>query len=244
VKRFAVDLHIHTCLSPCAEWEMSPRNIVRQSRRVGLDIIAVCDHNSMENAEAVSMAAKGTGLVVMTGMEICSREEAHVLAIFGQTVQAREMQACVYAALPGENAPRVWGYQVLADADDHVLGENPRLLIGATQLTLHQIVEKAHELNGLAIASHIDRPAFSVIGQLGFIPPDLQLDGVEVSRHTDPASARQTLTGIDRFPCLASSDAHLLKDIGTARTVFRMKTPDFDELRSALSGRDGRTVEA
>lgn len=243
MKSFAADMHIHTCLSPCAEWEMSPRKIVARCRQVGLDIIAVCDHNSMENVAAVAEAADGEALTVMAGMEVCSREEVHLLVIFGEIAAARNMQDYVYSALHGSNHPEVWGYQVVADARDHVVAENPRLLIGATGLSVYQIVSRAHEFGGLAIASHVDRPSFSIIGQLGFIPPDLPLDGVEVSRHTDPATARRRFAGIDRWPQVTSSDAHMLKDIGSARTIFKLARPTFDEIRRALNARDGRTVE-
>src|SRR5512136_2733562 len=118
---YRADLHVHTCLSPCADWAMSPRRIVARSRALGLDVIAVCDHNSAENAEVVMRVGREQGLAVLPGLEVCSREEVHLLAIFAAPEQALRMQAAVYARLPGANRPEVFGHQIVATADDEVL---------------------------------------------------------------------------------------------------------------------------
>jgi predicted metal-dependent phosphoesterase TrpH len=240
--QFKADLHIHSCLSPCADWEMSPRQIVQRCRTVGLDLIAVCDHNSVENAAAVMREGARRHLAVLPGMEICSKEEVHLLAVFAGLEQAAAMQEFVYAHLPGHNQPEVFGYQVVANEADEVLSENPRLLIGATRLGVHEIVEQTHAHGGISICSHIDRSAFGIINQLGFIPEDLDVDGVEVSFRLALAEARRTLPGIGDRPCVTSSDAHFLADIGRAWTVFRMRTPTLAEIRLALAGKRGRKV--
>ncbi|UCF94580.1 MAG: PHP domain-containing protein [Desulfobacterales bacterium] len=242
LKRFKADLHIHTCLSPCSEWEMSPQNIVARSRDSGLDLIAVCDHNSAENAAAAIRAGQKQGLAVLPGMEICSREEVHILTLFGDLEKALAMQDYVYARLPGKNQPDVFGFQVVANEFDEVLGENSRLLIGATQLGLHDIEQQAHTLGGLCLCSHVDRPGFGIIGQLGFIPPDLVLDGVEVSYRVPLSAARDTIPGIGRLPCVTSSDAHRLAEIGRANTGFVLAAPTLEEIRLALEGKDGRKI--
>ncbi|MCP4107566.1 MAG: PHP domain-containing protein [Desulfobacteraceae bacterium] len=236
------DLHVHTCLSPCAELDMSPRGVVEKSREKGLDIIAVCDHNSMENAEAAIRAGKKAGVHVLPGMEVCSKEEIHILAIFEELEQARAMQEYVYAHLPGTNRPEFFGNQVVANENDEVVGENSRLLIGASTLKLHEIVDKTHFFGGLGIASHVDRPAFGLISQLGFIPPDLPLDGIEVSWRMSPGEAREKIPGIGNLPCITSSDAHFPEDIGKSHTVFIIKAPVLDEIRLALQGKHGREV--
>ncbi|MDM8524126.1 PHP-associated domain-containing protein [Desulfococcaceae bacterium HSG8] len=242
LKQYHTDLHIHTCLSPCGDWEMSPRGVVEMSRDKGLDIIAVCDHNSMENAEAAMRVGEKTGVCVFPGMEICSREEAHILAIFSDPERARAMQEYVYDHLPGENRSEYFGNQIIANEYDEVLGENDRLLIGATTLAIHEIVEKTHALGGLSIASHVDRPAFGIISQLGFIPPDLPLDGVEISYRIPPEDWQEKVPGIGDFPCITSSDAHYPDDIGRARTVFLIDTPSPEEIRLALQGAKGREI--
>ena len=242
LKRFKADLHIHSCLSPCSDWAMSPKKIVQQSLEVGLDLIAICDHNSAENAGATMREGNRQGMQVLPGMEICSKEEVHILALFDELAPALEMQAYVYANLPGENKTEVFGFQVIANEQDEVMGENPRLLIGATQLGLHDIVKKTHALSGINISCHVDRPAYGIINQLGFIPENLNLDGLEVSYRVKLAEAAQTIPGIENFSCVTASDAHFLNDIGKAWTVFQMAEPSLAEIRLALAGKDGRRI--
>jgi PHP family Zn ribbon phosphoesterase len=242
LKEFKTDLHVHTCLSPCADWDMSPRKIIRRSREVQLDLIAVCDHNSAENTDAVMREGLRNGVCVLPGLEVCSREEVHVLAVFGALEQALAMQAIVYAHLAGENRPEIFGHQIVATEADEVLAENPRLLIGATRLGLTDIVRATHDLNGLSLAAHVDRPANGIIGQLGFIPAELGIDGVEVSWRLSTVEARTTLRGVDVLPCLTSSDAHGLNDIGRAYSLLRMAAPTIEEVSRALKGLYGREV--
>jgi hypothetical protein len=242
LRELKADLHVHTCLSPCADWEMSPRKIIRACRAAGLGLIAVCDHNSAENAGAVMSVGRRRGLAVLPGMEICSREEVHVLAIFGELEQALAMQERVYAHLPGENRPDVFGHQIVATEADEVLAQNPRLLIGATALSLADIVRSTHALKGLSLAAHVDRPTNGIIQQLGFIPQGLDLDGVEVSHRISPAAAKSALPAIGNLPCLTFSDAHFLSDIGRAHTGFLLEAATFDELCLALKETRGRRV--
>ena len=239
---YRADLHIHSCLSPCGDWDMSPRKIVQQSISRGLDIIALCDHNSIENAAATMQEGRRIGLTVLPGMEICSREEVHMLAIFSRLSDAESMQALVYEHLPGKNQPEIFGHQVVADAEDIVVCENEHMLIGATELGLHELVRQVHDRRGLCITCHIDRQAFSIIGQLGFIPDDLEIDAVEISARADRKTASSTYAGLDRFEIITSSDAHYLKDIGRASTVFKLAEPTLAEIRLALRTEDGRRI--
>jgi PHP family Zn ribbon phosphoesterase len=242
LKRYAADLHIHTCLSPCGDWEMSPRKIVSASLQAGLDVIAVCDHNSAENAGAVMRQAAGFGLKVLPGMEVCSREEVHLLTLFEDLDSALEMQTAVYANLDGRNNPDVFGFQVVANENDQVLEENTHLLIGATRLSVQEISLHAHDLHGLCLAAHVDRPAFGIIAQLGFIPQELALDAIEVTYRLPLPEVRRRLAGIRDLPALTSSDAHYLQDIGRARTVFEIAEPSLAEIRLALSDLSGRRI--
>ena len=242
LKKFKADMHIHSCLSPCGDWDMSPRRIIKKSLEVGLDLIAICDHNSVENAGVAIREGEKQGVQVLPGMEICSKEEVHILALFQDMDPARKMQSYVYTNLPGENKPEVFGCQVVANEIDEVLAENQRLLIGATQLGLHDIVNKTHELGGLSISCHVDRPAYGIINQLGFIPADLELDGVEVSRHVSLADAHTVVAGIEKFSCITTSDAHFLADIGQVWTIFQMAEPTIAEIRKSLLQQDGRRI--
>jgi predicted metal-dependent phosphoesterase TrpH len=242
LKQIKADLHIHTCLSPCSDWEMSPRKIIRRSLDLGLDLIAVCDHNTAENAGAAMREGQKQGLWVLPGMEICSKEEVHILALFEELEKALAMQDFVYEHLPGENQPEVFGCQVVANEYDEVLGENLRMLIGATQLGLPEIVEKTHSLDGISLFSHVDRTAYGIIGQLGFIPPDVKIDGIEVSYRVALKKVRESVPGIDDLPCVTSSDAHFLEDVGKVYTVFLMAEHNLAEIRLALLGKNGRRI--
>ena len=244
MKLYKADLHIHSCLSPCAELDMSPRAIVEKSLEVGVDIIAVCDHNSAENVEAAIRAGARFGLVVLPGMEINSREEAHILAVFERASEALVMQEIIYNNLKGSNSPEIFGEQVVANEDDEVEGFNDRLLIGAAELGLYEITEEIHRLGGLAIASHIDRPSFSIISQLGFIPKDLKLDGVEISRAGKENSEVKDLAGRIGLPQVTFSDAHIIDDIGKAHTLFSLENPSFREIAMAFKDKSGRGVIA
>lgn len=242
LKKIKADLHIHSCLSPCSDWDMSPRKIVEKSRERQLDLIAICDHNTAENAAATSREGRRQGIAVLPGMEICSREEVHLVTLFKKIDDALEMQEFIYAHLPGKNEPEVFGHQVVADEHDQVLGENTRLLIGATQLSLHDIVDKAHHLSGICISSHVDRPSYSLISQLGFIPEDLHLDAVEVSYRVPLDKALDKVSGIQDYPCVTASDAHFLEDIGKVWTAFMLAAPTLEEIQMALAGTEGRRI--
>jgi hypothetical protein len=244
LRQFKADMHIHTCLSPCSDWDMSPKKIIQRSLNTGLDIIAICDHNTAENCGAVMQEGENQGLQVLPGIEVCSKEEVHILALFDKLDSVLVMQDYVYANLAGKNQPEVFGYQVVANEDDEVIGENPRLLIGATRLGLHDIVTKTHSLGGISLSSHVDRTTYGIIGQLGFIPPDLEIDGVEVSYRVKLASAREDVPGIGNYPCIAASDAHFLDDIGKVWTNLVLAAPTIAEIRRALQAKDGRRIEA
>jgi predicted metal-dependent phosphoesterase TrpH len=221
---------------------MSPKKIVQKSIEQQLDLIAICDHNTAENVAATMREGNRQGIAVLPGMEICSREEVHMVTLFNNVDDALKMQQYIYKHLSGKNQPEVFGHQVIADELDQVLGENTRLLIGATQLSLIQIVEKAHHLGAICISSHVDRPSYSLIGQLGFIPEDLHIDAVEVSFRVPLEKAHTQVPGIGNYPCVTSSDAHFLHDIGKVWTEFKLAAPSLDELVLALGGIDGRRI--
>ncbi|MBW1943038.1 MAG: PHP domain-containing protein [Deltaproteobacteria bacterium] len=238
MKTFKADLHIHTCLSPCADLDMTPKAIVEKSLGLGLDIVAICDHNSAENVEATVRAGIQRKLCVLPGLEINSREEVHLLAIFESVEKALHMQETVYRYLKGTNRPEFFGDQVVVNEFDEVEGFNDRLLIGAVDLGLQEIVSEVHRQGGLTIASHVDRPSFSIISQLGFIPPDLELDALEITQ----GMRQRNVSTMGERPIVTSSDAHFLHDVGRAYTPFFLESPNLEEIRMALFGKSGRKV--
>jgi predicted metal-dependent phosphoesterase TrpH len=235
-RRLAADLHIHTCLSPCGELEMSPRGIVGEALRKGIGIIGICDHNSAENASAVIEAAKGSELVVLPGMEITTREEVHIVGLFDRCAEALRVQELVYEHLHGENDEVVFGLQPVVNAEGEVLELNPRLLIGSADISVEETVRKIHEAGGLAIAAHIDREAFGIVAQLGFIPEELALDALEISSRMTLEEARRRYPEYKRYYFFRSSDAHRLEEIGRAVTELEVVEGSWEAIRGMLSG--------
>ena len=243
LKAYRADLHIHTILSPCTELtEMSPHAIVEQALQIGLDCIAVCDHNSCENVAAIRNVSRDTDLAVVPGIEITSQEEVHILGLFDSEDTAAKVQEVVYAHLPGENDEETFGHQVVVNEQEEVVCFNNKLLIGATTLTLEKIVDLIHSMNGLAVASHVDREAFSVIGQLGFIPPEVPLDALEFSPRCTREQLSVQFPQVKAYPLITSSDAHYLSDIGKSATTFVMERVSIHEMKLALMAKDGRKV--
>jgi hypothetical protein len=236
VKEFKADLHIHTCLSPCADLEMSPRNIVSEAKRKGLQVIGICDHNSAENVPAVEKNAVREGILVIGGIEVTSKEEVHILALFGSAELLFSFQGIVYENLHGTNDEKRYGEQVIVDEEEVVMGFSDKLLIGATDITIERLVDLIHEFDGLAIAAHADREGFGIIGQLGFIPEGLHLDALELA---DP-SKRERIPQGGRWPFITSSDAHTLQDVGRRSTTFLMEAANIAEIRQCLSSGDER----
>lgn len=242
VKTFEADLHVHTALSPCAEEEMTPPAIVLEALRRRLDMIAICDHNGAANAAAVIEAA-GPDLAVVAGMEITTAEEVHVLGLFPTADAACAAAAEVQASLPpatAETAAR-FGEQLVIDLLGEVVGRADRLLAAASELPLEAAVALVKRHGGLAVAAHVDRPSFSVFAQLGLFPVEAGFDAIEISAaNASPPWA--AAIGEVRLPVVRGSDAHVLSELGVARTRLRLEAPTFDELALALAGRDGREV--
>ena len=243
LKTFRGDLHIHTCLSPCADLTMSPKGVVEKAVEKRLDFIAICDHNSAENVRAAMTVGADKGITVLAGMEVTTLEEAHIIALFEGVDAALQLQETVYETLePGENVEDIFGEQIVANEFDEVEAFNKRLLLSATQLTLEQLTKRIHSLGGLMIPAHIDREVFSIIGQLGFIPDDLEADALEISFNTHRLQALARFPGIEKYPLITSSDAHILEDIGKVSSSFRLEAPRFDEIRKAFKRKGGRNV--
>jgi PHP family Zn ribbon phosphoesterase len=239
---FLADLHIHTCLSPCAELEMLPEFIVEQAQVLGLEIIAVTDHNSAENVAAVVNAARGTGITVLPGMEVQTREEVHLVALFDTLEQVASWQEQVYASMPPlKNDEVVFGEQLVLDADGEPAGYLDRLLLTSTSFSVEEVVQRVSDLDGLCIPAHVDRTAYSIISNLGFIPPELDVVGVEISHNVGPVEARRRFPQLARYTLVASGDAHRLREM-IRRTTLKMAEATVAELALTLAGEGGREV--
>ncbi len=243
MKTFRADLHVHTALSPCGGDEMTPPAIVAAALAAGLDMIAVCDHNAAGNVRAVGAAA-GARLAVIAGIEITTAEEVHVVGLFPTAGAAATAADEVGALLPpcDNDYTKFFGEQWLCDAEGRIRGSEARALALATSLTLDAAIELIQRYGGLAVAAHIDRPAFGVVTQLGFFPFEAGFAAIELSRRVAPGSEDEARFADYGLPMLRSSDSHYLEDVGAIATALTLDAPTFAELALAVRRREGRTV--
>jgi PHP family Zn ribbon phosphoesterase len=240
LRPYVADLHVHTVASACAEVEMIPPLIVRRAVELGLDLIAIADHHSVENVAAVQEAAQPYGLAVLPGMEVQTREEVHVLCLFDDLDAAWQWQETVWAHLPDlPNREEFFGPQFVVDAEGEHLRTNPRLLQTSTDLGFEEMVRLVEEAGGLPIPAHVDREGFSLLANLGMIPPGAGVVAVELSARTTPQEARRRFPELAGMPLIQSGDAHHLDEmVGT--THLLLAAPTVAELRLALQGKGGR----
>lgn len=242
LKVFNCDLHVHTCLSPCAELDMHPMPLVKKALETELNIIAICDHNSSANVPYVINAARGSNLKILPGMEITTIEEVHLLAIFDSVSNLALMQNIIDQHLKGENDEDSFGVQAIVNEKGEVEGINNQLLIGATDISLDKLIGYIHQFEGLAIAAHIDRESFSVLSQLGFIDDNSGFDALEITPRTGFEQARIKYPELFKYSFIISSDSHFVKDIGSAITRIILQEPSVAELKMAFKKQNGRYV--
>jgi PHP family Zn ribbon phosphoesterase len=243
MKVLRADLHIHTVLSPCGDLDMSPVNIVSAAEQKGLDIIGITDHNTTRHCDITSAIAEEKGIFVMQGVEITTKEEVHCLAFFENNDSLNIFQDYLEANLPYIlNDPQKFGYQVQVDKNDRIIYEEKKLLINAISKSINEVEAFVHSLNGLFIPAHIDKMRNSIYSQLGFLPPDIKADALEISRNSSPSYFASVHPEISEFPLIRSSDAHFIADIGKMATLFNIMSPSFSEIKLALGGLDERKI--
>lgn len=203
------DLHIHSALSPCGDEDMTPNNIVNMAMLLGLDMIAVTDHNSAANIRAVQKVAEGK-IKVVPGIEVTTSEEVHTLCYFPDVDCAEDMGAFLKKNMQGiENRSEIFGRQLIMNQFDEIIGEEELLLISAVNLDIYEVQKATKERNGIFVPAHIDRTSYSILSNLGFLPPDLEIDGVEITEKGLASCKKQ----YDNYEILTSSDAHFLENI-------------------------------
>ena len=222
--RCRCDLHIHSALSPCGDMDMTPNNIVNMAVLNGLDIIAITDHNSIGNAEAVLTCATDKPLTVVPGMELETVEEAHFVCLFSDIKMAREFADFIEAyRLPIENRPEIFGEQAYMNELDAITGYESKLLTTALTLSVYDAVPRIEALGGIIYPAHVNKEAYSVISNLGTVPEDLGFHVAELSRHISFAEAMQIWPYLENYQLLTSSDAHYLWDMYEGESVLELE---------------------
>ncbi|MDL2254154.1 PHP domain-containing protein [Ruminococcaceae bacterium OttesenSCG-928-I18] len=216
------DLHIHSCLSPCAEDDMTPANIAGFAKLAGIDLMALCDHNSALNLPAAAVACEAYGVRLLAGIEVNCEEEIHLLCYFPGVEQALQMGEILYEKLPSFPYDReLWGRQLVVDENEKVLAQPEKLLTAAVSLNLYEVKALCEELSGICIPAHVDRDSSSLLSVLGFAPEDVSFEAFEVAR---PEHTLEALLKAGRLPpgkeILTSSDAHHLSQISEYARVL------------------------
>lgn len=221
------DLHVHSCLSPCADDSITPADIAGFAKLNGIELLAVTDHNAAENLPAVQQACHAYGVRLLPGIEVNTAEEIHLLTYFSTIEAALEMSELLYRSLP--DVPydsSIWGNQLVMDADDTVILRREKLLTAASSYDIYRVTELCCKMGGIAIPAHVDRDSYSLLSVLGFAPEDIPFEAYEVTR---PEHVLQDLWDNGRLPdgcsVLTSSDAHRLEDIAMHPRVLPENSP-------------------
>jgi PHP family Zn ribbon phosphoesterase len=222
---------------------MIPPLIVRRARDLALGIIAITDHNSAENVSAVMEAAQGSDLTVLPGMEVQTKEEVHLVCLFDTAEQALDWQELIYAHLPPlKNNPDFFGAQFVVDATGDFIRYNERLLATSTSLSVEQVAAKVDGRGGLCIAAHVDRPSYSLLANLGFVPEGIRLAAVEITPRARAEELRRHHPSLRGYPFIYCGDVHRLDDM-IDRTVLTLAEPTITEISMAFRGKGGRKVK-
>ncbi len=227
------DLHIHSCLSPCGDALMTPNNIAGMAYIKQLDVIAVCDHNTARNLPAVQAAADRLGVLLLPGMELTTREEAHMLCYFRDVRTCLAFGEAIYAHLPAiPNREAYFGRQQVMNAQDEEIDVEERLLISALDLSFESCAARIHEAGGLCVPAHINRGANGALQALGFLPQNVHYDALEIA-----LSAPMPAVALPRCPLLVSSDAHDLENMLERTFFIEARERSVEAVFEAISGR-------
>jgi len=221
---------------------MIPPLIIQEALDRSINLIAITDHNTTANVKAVQEAACGTDLTVLPGMELQTREEVHLLCLFDTVEQTEAWQALVDDRMPPlEKSIEFFAEQFIVDKTGDFIRRETQLLLTSANLSLKEAVTGVTNLRGLAIPAHVNGQAFSLIANLGFVPPDVPFAALEISRHISPTEARKKFPQLKNYTLIQNGDVHYLGDfLGVNR--FQIAAPTITELKLALSNQQGRSL--
>lgn len=225
VKKYFYDLHVHSCLSPCGDDDMTPYNIAAMASIKGLDIVALTDHNSVKNCPAFCKAANEFGIIPIPGMELTTSEDIHLVCLFPTLESAMEFDSMVESRLiKVKNKPEVFGKQLIYNETDSVIGEESCLLINASSISVEEGFHICSKLGGVAYPAHIDRESNGVISILGLFPEYIGFTAYEMSSLDKADKLEKSNPCIQRLKRLVSSDAHYLYNINEAENSIEISS--------------------
>ncbi len=219
------DLHLHSCLSPCGDNDMTPNNIIGMAKILELDIIALTDHNTIKNCPAVMALGQKNGICVVAGMELCTSEEIHMVCLFRTLELAEKFNDFLEPhILDIKNRVDIYGSQSILDENDEVVGHEEKLLITATDISISGLNDLIkNEFDGVCFPAHIDRDSYSVISSLSAIPEEENFTAVELSRDGDYETLLNDHPCIKNMHIVKDSDAHYLENMSEKQNYFELK---------------------
>ncbi len=217
------DFHLHSCLSPCGDNDMTPYNLVNMAKILGMDTIALTDHNTAQNCRAAIKVGEEIGLTVIPGMELCTSEEVHVVCLFDDVVNAEAFTDYVLSTVPPvKNRADIFGEQLIMDEGDGIIGTQDLLLTTASGISIEKAVQIVGEYGGICYPAHIDRSSYSVISNLGMITPEMGFKAVEMTAQADQNEFKGRYPIIKDMPVIVSSDAHYLENMKEAENTINV----------------------
>ena len=232
------DLHLHSCLSPCGDDDMTQANLVGMAAVKGLDVIALTDHNSCKNCPAAMYHGSVYGVTVIPGMELTTEEEVHVICLFADLDRALAFDAFIYERLMAvPNREDIFGKQQIMDEKDHVTGSVEHLLINATSVSFDEVFSLVDSYGGIAYPAHVDKTSTSLISNLGFVPPESTFRCAEFHDFKNLHRMQKEHPYFSQCNVICCSDAHYLADIHEPQYQIWSRSKDPEDVLQALSGR-------
>ena len=235
---YAADLHIHSALSPCAENKMTPEEIVKRIKSLGIDIFSITDHNSVSNYSAFSKTAKENDILLIPGIELQTSEEIHLLGYFPNGDKLNDFHSNIVrpGIMPGmKNDPKRFGNQIKIDASGEIIGEEEAMLSMPLIHSIDELVDSIHGYSGLAVAAHIDR-GFSLISHLGYIPPTLPIDAVEIWDLCKMEELQARYLKDSPMKIISSTDSHHLHMMKPPKMKFWIKDKNISSCLDSIKG--------
>lgn len=236
--RLSYDLHIHSCLSPCGDDDMTPANIAGMAAVKGLDVIALTDHNTSKNCAAFLKMAENYGVIAIPGMELCTSEDVHVVCLFPDLYASMDFDAYVYEKMfKIKNKEAIFGAQLLYNEKDEIIGHEPNLLLSNAAIHFEEVFDLTEERGGIMIPAHIDKTSNSLISNLGFVPPDSRFMCAELKDLTQLSKLSAANPYLKTCQIVSNSDAHYLEDIHEPEYFLNAASRKITDILEALKGR-------